>query len=72
MPPATTRIRKVTTGTSGLDLLCPAVVHHGLAPEAIERRRAVLDAAYSTHPECFVSKVRRRRSLRQTAEALIT
>ena len=28
---------------SGLGLLSPAVVHHGLAPEAIEQRRAVLD-----------------------------
>jgi putative transposase len=41
---------------SGLGLLSPAVVHHGLAPEAIERRRAVLDAAYSVHPERFVRK----------------
>src|ERR1700693_748068 len=32
---------------SGLGLLSPAVVHYGLAHEAIERRRAVLDAAYS-------------------------
>ena len=30
---------------SGLGLLSPAVVHHGLAPAAIEQRRAVLDAA---------------------------
>ena len=35
---------------SGLGLLSPAVVHHGLAPEAIERRRAVLDAAYALIP----------------------
>jgi putative transposase len=41
---------------SGLGLLSPAVVHYGLAPEAIERRRAVLDAAYSVHPERFVRK----------------
>jgi putative transposase len=39
---------------SGLGLLAPAVVHWGLAPEAIQRRRAVLDAAYSAHPERFV------------------
>lgn len=39
---------------SGLGLLSPAVVHHGLAQEAIERRRAVLDAAYKAHPERFV------------------
>ena len=41
---------------SGLGLLSSAVVHYGLAPEAIERRRAVLDAAYSAHPERFVRK----------------
>jgi putative transposase len=41
---------------SGLGLLSPAVVHHGLAPKAIEQRRAVLDAAYSAHPERFVRK----------------
>ena len=42
---------------SGLGLLSPAVVHYGLAPQAIERRRAVLDAAYSAHPERFVRKL---------------
>jgi len=41
---------------SGLGLLSPAVVHHGVAHEAIERRRAVLDAAYAAHPERFVRK----------------
>jgi putative transposase len=41
---------------SGLGLLSPAVVHHGLAPEAIKQRRAVLDAAYSAHPERFVRR----------------
>jgi len=41
---------------SGLGLLSPAVVHYGLAPKAIEQRRAVLDAAYSAHPERFVGK----------------
>jgi putative transposase len=41
---------------SGLGLLSPAVVHYGLAPEAIKQRRAVLDAAYSIHPERFVRK----------------
>ena len=41
---------------SGLGLLSPAVVHYGLAPQAIERRRSVLDAAYSAHPERFVRK----------------
>jgi putative transposase len=32
------------------------VVHYGLAPETIARRRAVLDAAYNAHPERFVRK----------------
>jgi putative transposase len=41
---------------SGLGLLSPAVVHYGLAPEVIERRRAVLNAAYGAHPERFVLK----------------
>jgi putative transposase len=41
---------------SGLGLLSPAVVHYGLAPEAIRQRRAVLDAAYSAHPERFVRR----------------
>ena len=41
---------------SGLGLLSPAVVHHGRAPQAIEQRRAVLDAAFSAHPERFVRK----------------
>ena len=41
---------------SGLGLLSPAVVHYGLAPETIERRRAVLNAAYGAHPERFVHK----------------
>jgi putative transposase len=39
---------------SGLGLLSPAVVHYGLAPAAIEQRRAVLDAAFKAHPERFV------------------
>ena len=40
----------------GLGLLSLSVVHHGLAPAAIEQRQAVLDAAYSVHPERFVRK----------------
>lgn len=40
----------------GLGLLSPAVVHHGLAPAAIERRRKVLDTAYRAHPERFVRR----------------
>jgi len=39
---------------SGIGLLPPAVLHHGLAPAAIERRRATLTAAYVAHPERFV------------------
>ena len=41
---------------SGLGLLSPAVVHHGLAAAAIERRRVVLNAAYAAHPDRFVRK----------------
>jgi putative transposase len=41
---------------SGLGLLSPEVVHHGLAPAVIGRRRAVLDAAYLAHPERFVRR----------------
>ena len=41
---------------SGLGLPSPAVVHYGLAPEAIKQRRAVLDAAYKAHPERFVRR----------------
>jgi putative transposase len=41
---------------SGLGLLSPAVVHYGLAPAAIEQRRAVLNAAYIAHPERFVRR----------------
>jgi putative transposase len=41
---------------SGLGLLAPAVVHHGLAAAAIGQRQTVLDAAYLAHPERFVRK----------------
>jgi putative transposase len=41
---------------SGLGLLAPAVVHHGLATAAIAQRKDVLDAAYRAHPERFVRK----------------
>jgi putative transposase len=41
---------------SGLGLLTPAVVHHGLATAAIGQRQNVLDAAYLAHPERFVRK----------------
>ena len=39
---------------SGLELLTPAMVHYGEAPLVVERRQAVLDAAYRAHPERFV------------------
>jgi putative transposase len=38
----------------GLGLLTPATVHHGQADAVLGRRRAVLTAAYATHPERFV------------------
>jgi putative transposase len=41
---------------SGIGLLPPAVLHHGLAPAAIERRRQTLNAAYAAHPERFVRR----------------
>lgn len=41
---------------SGLGLLSPTVVHHGLAPAAIEQRQTVLNSAYAAHPERFVRK----------------
>jgi hypothetical protein len=41
---------------SGLRLLSPAVVCNGLAPAAIEQRRAVLDGAYPALQSAFVRK----------------
>lgn len=41
---------------SGIALLTPGIVHLGLADEVIERRSAVLAAAYEAHPERFVTK----------------
>jgi len=38
---------------SGLDLLTPADVHHGLAEQRVAARAAVLTAAYAAHPERF-------------------
>ena len=40
---------------SGLGFLTPAVVHYGLADAVREKRSEVLKAAYSAHPERFVS-----------------
>ena len=38
---------------SGLGLLTPADVHHGLAEERVAARAAVLASAYAAHPERF-------------------
>lgn len=40
---------------SGLEMLTPAVVHHGTASEVIEKRQHVLNHAFSQHPERFVT-----------------
>lgn len=42
---------------SGLGLMTPFAVHHGLAPQLTEKRRLVLDAAYQAHPERFVRQL---------------
>jgi putative transposase len=39
---------------SGIALMTPAVVHHGLADDVQHDRRATLEAAYHAHPERFV------------------
>ncbi len=39
---------------SGLKLLTPADVHLGRAESVLDRRQAVLQAAYASHPERFV------------------
>ena len=41
---------------SGISLLTPSVLHHGQAPLVIEKRQAVLNAAYLVHPERFVKR----------------
>ena len=38
---------------SGLGLLTPADVHHGLAEQRVAARATVLAAAYAAHPERF-------------------
>lgn len=40
---------------SGLAMLTPAMVHHGLASEIIAQRQVVLTEAYDRHPERFVN-----------------
>jgi putative transposase len=41
---------------SGIGMMTPAMVHHGLAPEVRENRQLVLDKAYLAHPERFVRR----------------
>ena len=41
---------------SGLGLLSPSVVHHGIAEETVQKRAEVLAAAYLAHPERFVRR----------------
>jgi len=40
---------------TGLGLMTPAMVHHGLADAVYAHRQQVLQAAYEAHPERFVS-----------------
>ncbi len=40
---------------SALGLLTPAMVHHGQAPAVLAERQRVLQLAYATHPERFVT-----------------
>lgn len=40
---------------TGLALMTPAMVHQGQVAEVREQRQQVLDVAYTTHPERFVS-----------------
>ena len=41
---------------SGIGMMTPAMVHHGLAPEVRENRQLILDAAYAAHPDRFVRR----------------
>jgi putative transposase len=41
---------------SGIALMTPEMVHYGKAPELWQQRKAVLLAAFKTHPERFVRK----------------
>ncbi len=41
---------------SGLGMLTPAMVHHGLAAEVLARRQTTLDAAFAAHRNRFVGK----------------
>jgi len=42
---------------SGIGLMTPYAVHHGLAPQITAARQSTLLAAYARHPERFVRKV---------------
>lgn len=42
---------------TGLALMTPAMVHHGLAAQVTEKRQQVLRAAYKAHPARFVKGV---------------
>ena len=39
---------------SGIGLMTPHAVHHGLAPQSVAARQGTLRAAYAHHPERFV------------------
>ena len=41
---------------SGIGMMTPAMVHHGLAPDVREYRQLILDAAYAAHPDRFVRR----------------
>jgi hypothetical protein len=42
------------THHSGIALLAPQVLHHGMAEQVIEQRQLMLDQAYARNPEHFV------------------
>ena len=46
----------VALRNSGIALMTPATVHHGLAEQTHIARRAVLEAAYAATPERFVRR----------------
>jgi putative transposase len=41
---------------SGINMMTPAMVHHGLAATVRDNRQLALDAAYTAHPERFVRR----------------
>jgi putative transposase len=41
---------------SGIGMMTPAMVHHGMAATVREKRQATLDIAYAAHPERFVRR----------------